>query len=514
MKDKRYECEETRDLCGWQRCVLSDFTSIVMGQSPSSKTYNQNGDGLPFFQGKGEFDDIYPTINMYCSQPKKIAKQGAVILSVRAPVGPTNLVQHECCIGRGLVALHPCGGIQPKFLLYLLRSIEPVISGKGMGSTFKAITKNFVENLEFNLPPLSEQHRIVAKTEDLFSELEKGVERLKTARTKLNFYRQSVLKHAFEGTLTSQWREENKDKLKTANKLLERIKSEWDTRYDHQLKEWKVAIREWHEGGKLGKKPRRPNKPQEITDITDNAITKPSRLPEGWATTKIGSVYIVIGGGTPSTSNDDYWGGDIPWVTSADISGIREITVSRYVTTQGIQKSATNLVPDRTLLVVTRVGLGKIAIADKPICFSQDIQGLVQDPTLILPEYTLYFLSLELQRLKFEGQGTTISGLTKKQLKDIYFPLPSFSEQNRIVAKMDENLSQINNALEKIDSQLARTKILRQSILKKAFVGQLVTQDSNDEPASVLLERIKVQREQASKKYKITKKIGKKRISA
>ena len=89
MNDDR--CEKTMSPHGWQRCVLPDFTCIVMGQSPASKTYNHSGAGLPFFQGKAEFGDLYPTINMYCSQPKKIAKQGATLLSVRAPVGPTNL---------------------------------------------------------------------------------------------------------------------------------------------------------------------------------------------------------------------------------------------------------------------------------------------------------------------------------------------------------------------------------------------------------------------------------------
>ena len=218
------DCERRAIPYGWQRCVLPDFTCIVMGQSPSSNTYNHSGDGLPFFQGKAEFGDLYPTINMYCSQPNKIAKQGATLLSVRAPVGPTNLAQHECCIGRGLAALHPCGGIEPKFLLYLFRSMEPVLSGKGTGSTFKAITKGFVAGLEFNLPPLLEQRRIVAKIEQLFSELDKGIERLKTARTQLATYRQAVLKHAFEGKLTAQWREENKDKLEKPEQLLARIK--------------------------------------------------------------------------------------------------------------------------------------------------------------------------------------------------------------------------------------------------------------------------------------------------
>ena len=194
-------CKRTTLPCGWERCVLPDFAGIVMGQSPDSVTYNQSGDGLPFFQGKAEFGELYPTIKMYCSQPKKIAKRGATLLSVRAPVGPTNLAQSECCIGRGLAALHPCGGIEPKFLLYLFKCIEPEISRQGTGSTFNAVTKGFIENLEFDLPPLPEQNRIVSKIKELFSELNKGIESLKTAREQLNLYRQAVLKHAFEGRL-------------------------------------------------------------------------------------------------------------------------------------------------------------------------------------------------------------------------------------------------------------------------------------------------------------------------
>ena len=267
---------------GWQQCVLPDFAHIVMGQSPPSTTYNRSGDGLPFFQGKAEFGDLYPTVNIYCSQPNKIAKQGATLLSVRAPVGPTNLAQQDCCIGRGLAAIHSCGGIAPKFLLHLFRSIEPEISDKGTGSTFKAITKGFVEGLHFGLPPLNEQRRIVAKIEELFSELDKGIESLKAARAKLNVYRQAVLKYAFEGKLTAQWREENKDKLETPEQLLARIKQEREARYEQQLKEWKAALKKWEESGKSGKKPAKPKPVNDPSPISQEDREHLLDLPDRW----------------------------------------------------------------------------------------------------------------------------------------------------------------------------------------------------------------------------------------
>ena len=97
---------------------LPDFTKVVMGQSPSSETYNKNGVGLPFFQGKAEFGTIYPKIDKYCSEPNKLADVGATLLSVRAPVGPTNLAKTQCCIGRGLAAIHPMAKMDPKFISY------------------------------------------------------------------------------------------------------------------------------------------------------------------------------------------------------------------------------------------------------------------------------------------------------------------------------------------------------------------------------------------------------------
>ena len=227
---------------------------------------------------------------------------------------------------------------------------------------------------------------------------------------------------------------------------------------------------------------------------------RPDTLPKNWVKTSIGAIYDVIGGGTPSTSIAKYWGGDTPWITSADIDGVREIKVIRYVTQKGIQESTTNKVPNRTLLVVTRVGLGKIAISDKPICFSQDLQGLVQRLDLIFPEYSLFYLSFELQRLKFEGRGTTISGITKKQLKDTVFPLPPYQEQHRIVAKIEKLFSEVDKGIESLKTACEQLKVYRQAMLKHAFEGKLTAQwreenkDKLEKPEQ-LLARIKQERE-------------------
>ena len=113
---------------GWISSKLPEIADIIMGQSPPGKTYNKNGDGLPFFQGKAEFGKMYPIVRKWCTAPNKIAEPEDILLSVRAPVGPTNMAKKICAIGRGLAAIRSFGGIPPKYLLYLLRLKESEIS--------------------------------------------------------------------------------------------------------------------------------------------------------------------------------------------------------------------------------------------------------------------------------------------------------------------------------------------------------------------------------------------------
>lgn len=224
------------------------------------------------------------------------------------------------------------------------------------------------------------------------------------------------------------------------------------------------------------------------------------KLPSSWFMATVGEIFDVVGGGTPSTETPEFWDGNTPWITSADIEGVRQINVRKYVSDRGIAESTTNKVPSKTLLVVTRVGLGKVAISDAPLCFSQDLQGLIQSPELIVPEYALHLLSYQLQFLKFAGQGTTISGVTKKQLKDLAFPLPPTTEQHRIVAKIEELFSELDQGVASLKTAREQFKVYRQSLLKNAFEGKLTATwraEHRDqlETAAALQQRIAHERE-------------------
>jgi type I restriction enzyme, S subunit len=141
--------------------ALIEVADLIMGQSPPSSTYNEEGDGLPFFQGKTDFGFRYPAPRLYCSTPLRIARPNDILLSVRAPVGPTNIADRECCIGRGLAAIRP-RDINGDFLFFNLRYIEGSIASLGSGSTFHAINKSQVATLEVNAHGFgfSEQRKI------------------------------------------------------------------------------------------------------------------------------------------------------------------------------------------------------------------------------------------------------------------------------------------------------------------------------------------------------------------
>ena len=145
---------------------LAELCEIVMGQSPPSVTYNVSGRGLPFFQGKAEFGDVFPHIRIFCSQPVRVAEKGDVLISVRAPVGPTNLAREKCCIGRGLSALRPSLKLNTSYLLYFLRYYEARLAQRGLGSTFSAINRDDLESIPIPLVSLSQQESTARRFEE------------------------------------------------------------------------------------------------------------------------------------------------------------------------------------------------------------------------------------------------------------------------------------------------------------------------------------------------------------
>ena len=161
---------------------LEEICAINMAQSPDSSTYNEDGNGLPFFQGNADFGEIYPALRIWCSEPTKIAREKDILISVRAPIGALNIANCECCIGRGLAALTVNEDIcARKYLWYVLSSKVDELNSKGTGSTFKAISKKTLAETEIPLPPLDIQRKIALvldKVSDLIAKRRQQMDKL------------------------------------------------------------------------------------------------------------------------------------------------------------------------------------------------------------------------------------------------------------------------------------------------------------------------------------------------
>ncbi|MEM3203861.1 MAG: restriction endonuclease subunit S [Saccharolobus sp.] len=176
----------------WEVVRLGDkeIAEVIMGQSPPSNTYNDKGEGLPFLQGKLEFGEIYPSPVLYCSNPIKIAEQGDILISVRAPVGDVNIAPYRLCIGRGLAAIRfNSKNANSWFYFYYLQRVKNFLENLGKGSTFKAINKDDLTELKIPLPPLPEQERIV----EILSTIDKKLEMERREKARLERIKQGLM---------------------------------------------------------------------------------------------------------------------------------------------------------------------------------------------------------------------------------------------------------------------------------------------------------------------------------
>lgn len=158
--------------------ALKDIAHITMGQSPESESYNDEKVGIPFFQGNADFGEIYPNNRIWCSSPKKIAEPGDILISVRAPIGALNYAKERCCIGRGLAAISIKDEAERNYVFHLLKAKNKELNRKGTGSTFKAIGKNVLEEVQVPQISTKEQQKRMSIMDYLESIIRKRREQL------------------------------------------------------------------------------------------------------------------------------------------------------------------------------------------------------------------------------------------------------------------------------------------------------------------------------------------------
>jgi len=398
---------------------------------------------------------------------------------------------------------------------------------------------NNLRNLKFNdylgidipIPPFNEQHRIVAKIEELFSELDKGIEALKIARAQLKVYRQALLKHAFEGKLTAQWRAENPAKLETADALLKRIQQARAQRYQQQLAEWanqspsvpllqrgkptsaatssplssSLAHPPLKKGGRGDLKPKAP-KP--LPPLTKEELAELPELPEGWGWCKLGDFIESIDAGKSFKCDERE-----PRADEIGVAKVSAVTWGEYDESESKTCTDTSKENEAYLIrggdfilsrantidlvgacVIARTVSKKIMLSDKTLRIRFD--GFSQ-------EYFLQYLGSRFGRKQImqlsTGNQESMRNIGQERIRSITVPICSVAEADAVIETLAAKLSEVDQLELTLAISLQQAEALRQSILKKAFAGQLVPQDPHDKPASKLLARIKAERATVAK---------------
>ncbi|GAJ51834.1 type I restriction-modification system, specificity subunit S [Pseudomonas aeruginosa RB] len=357
-------------------------------------------------------------------------------------------------------------------------------------------SKTLAKTIPFHLPPAAEQTRIVAKLEELLTDLDAGVAELKGAQKKLAQYRQSLLKAAMDGALTAEWRVNNTP-AESGAQLLERILQERRARWEAK------QLAKFTEQGKTPPKDWQKKYPEPVQPDT----TELPELPEGWVWATIDQLAAIGTGVTPLKSKSQYYaGGDIPWVTSGALNNEMVTEAIEYVTPLALKECRLELYPAGALLVAmygegkTRGKCSELAI---PATINQAIAALVlEDAAIVCKPYIKSFLFKSYDDMRKQASGGVQPNLNLQIVRSIAIPIPPLDEQHAITDTLSAQLDAAKDQGIAIELSLKQSTAQRQNILRAAFAGQLVSQDPNDEPASLLLERIRAERSERAKQPK------------
>lgn len=425
----------------WEWVRISEVFQIEMGQSPKGDSVGDYKTGMEFHQGKVFFGNKYiNTSNQRTISPTKIAEPNSILLCVRAPVGKVNITDRLLCIGRGLCALKPLGNIDIDYAFYMFEMYENIFVKKATGTTFIAITGEVVKNQLVPLPPLTEQHRIVDKIKEVLLLVEQyGYVYSEVNSLNVAFPEQlkkSILQEAVQGKLVPQ--DPNDE---PASVLLERIRAE----KQKLIKEGKIK-KDKHESVIFSRDNSHYEKRGSEVVCIDDEI--PFDIPNNWEWCRLGSILTKLTDGTHSTPK--YMDTGIPFISVKDISnGKLSFDDCKYISNEQHQELYSRCNPEIDDVLITKVGTTGIPVivdTDKQFSLFVSVALLKFNNDLIFNKYIVQLVNSPLvqKQVAENTRGVGNKNWVMRDIANTLIAIPPTKEQHRIVAKLDEYFSLID----------------------------------------------------------------------
>jgi type I restriction enzyme S subunit len=456
---------------GWTNTKVRVVLAVQYGKGLTSANRDQSG-RVP----------VYGSSGIVGYHAEALTDGPCLVIGRKGAVGEVHWSEIPCWPIDTTYYVRPPSDLSAKYLYHLLRSLN--LGTLDKSTTIPSLNRDDFYAETIPIAPLPEQHRIVAEIETQFTRLDAGVAALKQVQANLRRYKASVLKAACEGRLVRTEAElaraEGRD-YEPADVLLERILAQRRARWEAK------------NPGKLYKEPKRPTTPGL------------PELPEGWAWAMVEQLVYVGTGATPLRSKAEYYqGGKVPWVTSGALNSPFVRAASGYITQRALDQTNTKVFPAGTLLVAmygegrTRGKVSELTLdaATNQACAALVFEGIASE----CKRYLKLFFQENYEQIRRLSSGGVQPNLNLSIIRQTCIPLPPLAEQRRIVAEVERRLSVVGELEKEVDAGLRRAERLRQAVLKRAFEGKLVPQDPSDEPASVLLEKLKAARRDHARK--------------
>ena len=480
------------EVCASVRDGTHDTPKYVEQGVPLITSKNLTESGLDFSTAKNISWEDHQNISI-----RSAVEKGDILFAMIGTIGNPVLVRTDKIFSIKNIGLFKKDEfvINSNYLNYWLSCIifKKIIENKWLlkGTTQKFIPLGYLRIIDIPLPPLPEQYRIVAKIEEIFTELDAGVELLKKLKAKLKRYRQAVLKSAVEGNLTKEWREANQGNLEPASILLERIlkqrREKWEA---EQLAKMKAQ----------GKPPKDDSWKLKYKEPIAPDTSDLPELPDGWCWASLEQLsdaarsitYGVVKLGEHTENGVATLRSSNVRPLKLDLNGIKKI-----YSELSNQYGRTILKGGEILITIRGTLGGVVSVPNNCVGYniSREVGMIAPSSEISSYCYSILIASINIQNwLLTRTKGIAYTGINLETLNQTPLPLFSLLEQELIVLEVQKYLSIIDQLEKTIDANLKRSEKLRQSILKQAFEGKLVPQDPNDEPAEKLLERIKAEK--------------------